>query len=79
MMRVAAEPQRGGINEVHMARDEFGKGRLGAAAGEFGEQLVVVQFGHLPMMSAHRQTGQTILIFPSGRGLPEPEIIHGFF
>jgi hypothetical protein len=51
-----------------MARGERGEGRLGAAAGEFGEQLMVVQFGHLPMMSANRQTGQTILIFPSGRG-----------
>jgi hypothetical protein len=48
VMRIAGETQRGGIDEVHIPRDEGGKGGLGFGAGEFGEQFVVVQFRHLP-------------------------------
>ena len=47
-MRIAGETPRGGIDEVHVPRDERGKGGLGFGAGEFGEQFVVIQFSHLP-------------------------------
>ncbi len=47
MMRVAGESQGGGINEVYIPRDEFGKGCLGFGADVFREQFMVSQFGHL--------------------------------
>ena len=49
VMRIAGEAQRGGINEVHIPRNEAGKRRLGFGAGELREQFMVVRFGHLPV------------------------------
>ncbi len=38
-MRVTNHPQRGGINEIHMAAHQFGKRRFGAMFGVGAEQL----------------------------------------
>ncbi|MEJ0090485.1 MAG: hypothetical protein WDM80_12190 [Limisphaerales bacterium] len=47
MMRIAGEPQRRRINEVHVPRDEHAKSCLGFGTGVFREQFMVVQFDHL--------------------------------
>jgi hypothetical protein len=46
---ISGEPHRGGIDEVHIPRDEGGKRRLGFGADVFPEQFMVIPFGHLPV------------------------------
>ncbi len=46
VMRIAGEPQRGGMDEVHIPGGERVKRRLGFAAGVFREQFMVIQSGH---------------------------------
>jgi len=46
-MGIAGEPQRGGMDEIHMPRHQGGKRGLGFGAGVGREQFMVIQFGHL--------------------------------
>jgi len=41
-MRVAGAPQRGGMHQRQMPRDELGKGGLGPGGGEFPQERQVV-------------------------------------
>jgi hypothetical protein len=56
LMRIACVPQRGGINLVHVPRDEFGKSCLGMECDVFAQQGIVIQFLHFTYKC--RQTGK---------------------
>ena len=58
VMGIAGEAQGGGIDEVHVARDEGGEGRPGIVAGVFGQELRSSSSGIYRMMSAKRESGQ---------------------
>jgi len=46
-MSVAGGTQRGGIDEIHVTRDDFREGVLGFGSREIYQQLVIGQLGHL--------------------------------
>ncbi len=45
-MRIAHHSQRGGINEVNVPPNQFGKRRLGSASGVIAQQLLIAQTVH---------------------------------
>jgi hypothetical protein len=63
VMRITGETQRGGIDEVHISRDDGGNGSLGFVAGEFGEQFKVVQFRHLSNHVREPRNWTTYFVF----------------
>jgi hypothetical protein len=67
-MRVAHRAQRHGINEVHMARDERGEGRLGIIPGEFPQKVQVVSLHFIDIFTRRRKGNRLFfgrMMFPA--------------
>src|SRR5258705_1300564 len=59
-MRVPARAtERGGINEIHVSRDELSEGGFGAVVGVAPQELVIIEHRALPIIQPpNMKTGQ---------------------